>query len=77
MTRQFPWLGWKLKEPFPVLAPIVVPGQCDIGYPYDICETDCKVLCFSNRSTLRHHLHFVTDKQIVDFAIILILGKAN
>lgn len=26
---------------------------------------------------LRHRLHFVTDEQIVDCAIILTLGKAN
>lgn len=58
--RHLPWMGRKLKDPFPVLAPLVlllpVPGQCDARYPCIICETDCMVLCFSNRSPEWTHL---------------------
>ena len=50
----------KLKEPFPVPdSPVLlppVPGQCDAGYPCTISETDCRVLCFSNRSPGWTHL---------------------
>ena len=38
----------------PVLLP--VPEQYDVRYPYSICETDCKVLYFSNRSPGWTHL---------------------
>ena len=51
--KAVPMDGWKLKDPFSVLALFVVllpvPGQCDVGYPCTICETDCRALCFSNR----------------------------
>ena len=54
MIRQFLLMGRKQKDPFPILAPLVVllpvPVQCDVEYPCTNCETDCRVLCFSNRS---------------------------
>ena len=67
-------MGRKLKDPFPVLAPPVVllpvPGQCDVGYPCTICETDCRVLCFSLTQLLWQQLieenHVSTRQEIED-----------
>lgn len=46
------------------------PKQCDVGYPCIICEADCKVFYFSNRSPewtplVQHRLRFVTDEQML------------
>lgn len=68
--------GAEAERSFPVLAPPVVllpvPGQCDVGYPCTICETDCRVLCFQTEVpdglTLRHRLRFVTDEQMLKIA---------
>ncbi|WP_174646872.1 hypothetical protein [Bacteroides sp. Marseille-P8574] len=76
MARLFPWTGRKLKDPFPVLAPLLallpIPEHVMSGILVPFLKQIVGNFVFKTKVLdglpLRHCLRFVTDEQMLKIA---------